>query len=108
MYKEFVNKYLTNVKWYEDKNYQVEGLLNNSNKYYKFDIRYLNDFPQNKTGKLIDSDSTADKVLFEDDKNWILIDVEEFVKYMIKHNLREIKVEELLLNIDWNIILPKK
>jgi len=108
MYKEFVNKYLTNVKWCKNQNYQVEGLLNNSNKYYKFDIRYLNDFPQNKTGKLIDSDSTADKVLFEDDKNWILIDVEEFVKYMIKHNLREIKVEELLLNIDWNIILPKK
>jgi hypothetical protein len=108
MYKEFVNKYLKNVKWYEDKNYQVEGLLNNSNKYYKFDIRYLNDFPQNITGKLIDSDSKADKVLFEDDKNWILIDVEEFVKYMTKHNLREIKVEELLFNIDWNIILPKK
>jgi len=108
MYKEFVNKYLTNVKWCKNQNYQVEGLLNNSNKYYKFDIRYLNDFPQNKTGKLIDSDSKADKVLFEDDKNWILIDVEEFVKYMIKHNLREIKVEELLLNIDWNIILPKK
>jgi hypothetical protein len=108
MYKEFVKKYLTNVKWYKDKNYQVEGLLNNSNKYYKFDIRYLSDFPQNKTGKFIDSDSKADKVLFEDAKNWILIDVEEFIKYMTKHNLKEIKVEELLFNIDWNIILPKK
>jgi hypothetical protein len=108
MYKEFVHKYLTNVKWYENQNYQVEGLLNNSNKYYKFDIRYLNDFPQNKRGKLIDSESTADKVLFEDDKNWILIDVEEFVKYMKKHNLKEIKIEDLLFNIDWNIILPKE
>jgi len=27
---------------------------------------------------------------------------------MKKHNLKEIKVEELLFNIDWNIILPKK
>jgi len=27
---------------------------------------------------------------------------------MKKHNLKEIKIEDLLFNIDWNIILPKE
>jgi hypothetical protein len=105
---KFINECLTNVKWHENSNYQVEGLLKESNQYYKFDIRYLNDFPQNKKGKLINSESKADKVLFEDDKNWILIDTQELIKYMKAYGLKKIKLEELIKNIDWNIILPKK
>jgi len=104
----FVNEYLINVTWHEENNYQVKGLLKESNQYYKFDIRYLSDFPQDKKGKLINSKSNADKVLFEDDKNWILIDTQELIKYMKEHSLNEIKLEELVKNIDWNIILPKK
>jgi hypothetical protein len=105
---KFVNEHLINVTWHEENNYQVEGLLKESNQYYKFDIRYLSDFPQDKKGKLINSKSNADKVLFEDDKNWILIDTQELIKYMKEHSLKEVKLEELVKNIDWNIILPKK
>jgi hypothetical protein len=78
----FVNKCLKNVLWYENNSYQVEGLLKESNQYYKFDIRFLKDFSENKKGKLINSKSQADKVLFEDDKNWILVDTQELIKYM--------------------------
>lgn len=105
---KFVNECLINTKWNENNSYQVEGLLKQSNQYYKFDIRYLSDFHENKVGKLINSESQADKVLFEDDKNWILIDTQEFIQHMKKHNLKEIKIEELLSNIDWNIVVPKK
>ncbi len=105
---KFVNECLTNIKWHENNSYQIEGLLKQSNQYYKFDIRYLSDFPENKKGKLINSESNADKVLFEDDKNWILVDTQELIKYMKAYGLKEIKLEELIKNIDWNIILPKK
>ena len=104
----FVNKCLINVSWHENSSYQVEGLLKQSNQYYKFDIRYLNDFPENKKGKLINSKSQADKVLFEDDKHWILVDTQELIKYMKISDLKQINLEQLLSNIDWNIILPKK
>jgi hypothetical protein len=104
---KFVNEYLLNVKWFENNSYQVEGLLKDSNQYYKFDIRFLNDF-NDKKGKLINSKSQADKVLFEDDKNWILVDTQELVKYMKEHSLKEVKLEELIKSIDWNIVLPKK
>jgi hypothetical protein len=106
---KFVKQYLTNVKWNNNQTWQVEGNIKKlSNQYYKFDIKYLSDFPRDKKGKLINSKSEADKVLFEDDQNWILVDTQEFVKYMKHNSLKEIKLEELIKNIDWNIILPKK
>jgi hypothetical protein len=104
---KFVKEYLTNVKWNNNQTWQVEGLLKQSNQYLKFDIQFLKDF-KNKKGKLINSKSEADKVLFEDDKNWILVDTQELIKYMKDHSLKEVKLEELIKNIDWNIILPKK
>jgi hypothetical protein len=104
---KFVREYLTNVNWINNKDWQVEGLLKQSNQYLKFDIRFLNDF-DDKKGKLINSKSQADKVLFEDDKNWILVDTQELIKHMKEHSLKEVKLEELIKSIEWNIILPKK
>ena len=104
---KFVNECLTNVKWYENSTYQVEGLLKQSNQYCKFDISFLKDFT-GKKGKLINSKSQANKILFEDDQNWILVDTQELIKYMKENNLKEIKLEQLIKKIDWNIILLKK
>ena len=104
---KFVNECLTNVTWHENNSYQVEGLLKQSNQYYKFDISFLKDFTVKK-GKLINSKSEADKVLFEDDINWILVDTQELIKHMKEFNLKEVKLEELIKSIEWNIILPKK
>lgn len=105
---KFIEEYLKEIKWIENNSYQIEGIIEKlSNRYYKFDIRFLKDF-DGKKGKLINSKSEADKVLFEDDKNWILVDTQELIKYMKEHGLKEIKLEELIKNIDWNIILPKK
>ena len=106
---DFVNQYLNSIIWNKNNNqWQVEGNIKKlSNQYYKFDIRFLSDF-NDKKGKLIDSKSQADKVLFEDDKNWILVDTQELIKHMKQHSLKEVKLEELIKNIDWNIILPKK
>jgi len=49
----FVNKCLTNIKWHKNSSYQVEGLLKQSNQYYKFDIRFLNDLMIKKVNLLI-------------------------------------------------------
>lgn len=104
----FVKEYLTNIKWQDNEDWQVEGNIKRlSNQYLKFNISFLKNF-NDKKGKLIDSKSEADKVLFEDDQNWILVDTKELIKYMKDHSLKEVKLEELIKNIDWNIILPKK
>ena len=105
---KFVKQYLSNTKWNEGEDWQVEGNIKRlSNQYLKFDIRFLKDF-NDKKGKLINSKSQADKILFEDDKNWILVDTQELIKYMRISDLKQINLEQLLSNIDWNIVLPKK
>jgi hypothetical protein len=105
---KFANEYLSDIKWNDSEDWQVEGIIKNlSNQYLKFNIQFLKDFTDKK-GKLINSKSQSDKVLFENDKEWILIDTQELIKHMKQHNLKEIKLEYLLSNIDWNIILPKK
>jgi len=105
---KFIEEYLKEVKWVENNSYQVEGIIEKlSNQYYKFDIQFLKDF-SGKVGKLINSESKADKVLFEDDRNWILVDTQELIKHMKAYSLKEIKLEELIKNIEWNMILPKK
>ena len=105
---EFVKQYLSNTKWNKGEDWQVEGNIKRlSNQYLKFDIRFLKDF-NDKKGKLINSKSQADKVLFEDDQNWILVDTQELIKYMKISDLKQINLEQLLSNIDWNILLPKK
>jgi hypothetical protein len=106
---EFVNQYISNIKWdLDNQQWQVSGIIERiSNEYLKFDIRFLNDF-NDKKGKLVNSKSQADKVLFENDKEWILVDTQELIKHMKEFNLKEVKLEELIKTIDWNIILPKK
>ena len=105
---KFVEQYLSNVKWNDDDQWQVEGNIERlSNQYLKFDIKFLSDF-NDKKGKLVNSQSKADKVLFEDNVNWILVDTQELIKHMKAYGLKEVKLEELINNIDWNIILPKK
>lgn len=103
----FVKECLSNITWINEDTYQVEGLLKDSNQYYKFDIRHLSDYPKDKKGKLINPKTKADKILFEDNQNWILVDTEELRKHMVNNKLKEVKLEELLNKIDWNIIIPK-
>lgn len=106
---EFVKKHLTNIEWNnKSEEWQVKGLLKNRlNEYLKFDIRYLSDYPNNKKGKLIKDTSDSDKVLFENKENWILVDTKELISYMRKHNLKEIKIEEIIHKLDWNIVFKK-
>lgn len=105
---KFVNEYLSDIKWNDSEDWQVEGIIKKlSNQYLKFNIQFLKDYAHKK-GKIISSKSQSDKVLFENDKEWILIDTQELIKYMKTTSLKEINLEDLLSNIDWNIILPKK
>jgi len=107
---EFANKYLDNIIWnINNKDWQVSGILKNrSNENLKFDIRFLNDYKDKGLGKLISEKSKADKILFEDDFYWLLIDTKELIKYMKSKKLKQVTTEELKSNIDWNIELPKK
>lgn len=85
--------------------WDVSGILKNrSNQEFKFDLRPL-DKDLSKKGSF---KTKADKMVFETVSEWILVDVEELHSYLKKYQLKTIQLEELVLRLDWNIILPKK
>lgn len=111
MYINFVNKYLSSIRWADEKEkedlWQVEGIITkHSNQVLKFDISFLKSYDL-KIGKRITGHNKSDKILMENNKDWILLDTEELIQYAIKHKLKEILLEELMNKLDWNIILPK-
>lgn len=106
MGQTFVKKFLENVKWatpqqIEEEGWHVLGLLSNRlNERLKFDIDF-------KNRKYIKSNSKANKVLFEKEKEWVLIDTQEFLNYMKKNKLKQIDLNRIIKEIDWNIRLKK-
>ena len=112
MLTEFVKNYLSGIRWaseLEQKQFwQVEGIITkHSNQLFKFDISFLKTYPGDKIGKIVTGESKADKILLETKKDWILIDTQEVLKYVIKHKMKEVHLQELMHKLEWNVTLPK-
>jgi hypothetical protein len=105
--------HLNNVIWptEEQKNtehWNVSGVLKkNSNQEFKFDVRPMFQMPNNQLGKKATTASKADKIVFETDKDWVIIDVLELHEYIKKQSLTVIQFEDLLSKLEWNIYISK-
>ena len=106
MLNEF-KKYLEDITYASSNQQQKElwnisGVLKNRlNQKLKFDTR-----PIEKEGFKIGSfKSKADKIVFYLNKKWIIIDVQELHDYIKKNNMKDINIEELINNLEWNITL---
>lgn len=110
MITKFVKEYLSNVEWNKkNEDWQISGIVHGmSNKHLKFDIRNLRNNKNNEKEKFVKYKNSSNKILFETQKDWILIDTKEFVKYMKKNQINTIKLEDLLNSFKLTIILPKK
>ena len=106
--------YLDNITWPTDtqkntEHWNVSGVLKkNSNQEFKFDVRTMFQMSNNQLGKKASTASKADKIVFETDKDWVIIDVMELNTYIKKHKLKIVQLEDLISKLEWNIILPKK
>ena len=106
--------HLNNIIWptetqKNNEHWNVSGVLKkNSNQEFKFDVRPMFQMPNNQLGKKATTASKADKIVFETDKNWVIVDVIELNIYVKKHKLKIVQLEDLISRLEWNIILPKK
>ena len=105
--------HLSNIIWPTEEqknteNWNVSGILKkNSNQEFKFDVRSMFQMPNNQLGKRITTLSKADKIVFETDKDWVIIDVSELHEYVKKQSLTVIQFEDLLNKLEWNIYIAK-
>tara|TARA_R100001460_G_scaffold43382_1_gene79655 strand:- start:477 stop:791 length:315 start_codon:yes stop_codon:yes gene_type:complete len=102
-------KFLKNVKkatTVQKKNelWDVEGILKNRlNQKLKFDLR-----PIKNNCKIGSFKTKADKMVFESKDQWIIVDVEEMHQFLREKSIKDVHLEDLISELDWNIILPKK
>jgi hypothetical protein len=110
----FSEKNLNDIVWptleqKQNELWNVSGILKkNSNQHFKFDVRGMFNMPNNQLGKKILTTSKADKIVFETEDKWVVIDFNEFNEHIKKTNLSVFQFEDLLNNLEWNIIIPKK
>ena len=106
--------HLNNITWptkrqENNEHWNVSGVLKkNSNQEFKFDVRPMFQMPNNQLGKKGTTSSKADKIVFETDKDWVIIDVSELHEYVRKQSVKIVQFEDLLVKLEWNIVLPKK
>ena len=106
--------HLNNIIWPTEEqksteNWNVSGVLKkNSNQEFKFDVRPMFQMPNNQLGKKVTTASKADKIVFETDKDWVIIDVPELHDYVKKQSLKVVQFEDLLNRLEWNIHISKK
>jgi|TARA_R110000751_G_scaffold72583_2_gene147135 hypothetical protein len=105
---ERFSKYLTSIEYPKNKtSWNIAGVLNGKNAFYKFDVRGMMKESENrayKTGRL---NSKADKMVFEFNDQWVILDIEELHKYIRNNKAKDLELKDLISHLEWNIILPK-
>jgi hypothetical protein len=101
--------YLINIEYPQiECSWNISGNLKQSNSFYKFDVRDMFKMSDGQFGKKGGINSKADKMVFEFNDKWIILDIEELHKYIKKSDLKILQLEDLIDKLDWNIILTKK
>jgi len=110
------NNFLNHLKEYilatESEKYKelwdVIGILKNkSNQKFKFDLRPIKKVKEQFIGKEGSLDTKADKMVFETDTQWIIVDIEELHTSLKNKKEKIIYLNDILNNFEWNIIINK-
>jgi len=92
----------------EKYHWNISGILKEkSNQHLKFDVRSMFSMPNNQLGKYGTTASKADKIVFETNKEWVIIDIPELHDYINKQSSNVIQFEDLLKKLEWNIYISK-
>jgi hypothetical protein len=104
---------LDNIIWPTEKqknteHWNISGILKkNSNQEFKFDVRPMFNMPNGQLGKKGTTASKADKIVFETDNTWIIVDILELHEYIKNQQSKVIQLEDLFNKLEWNIYISK-
>ena len=105
---EKFSKYLTAIEYpKQETSWNIAGILKGKNAFYRFDVRDMFKLPDGTPAKEGRHDTKAEKVVFEYEKEWLVVDIEELHKYLKKNKLNKVHINELLKKLEWNLIIKK-
>ena len=88
--------------------WHIKGRIKNkSNQEFKFDVQGMTKVNEDRLERNGNFKSKADKMVFETDINWIVVDLEELHNYLRNTNNKYINLNTIVNEFQWNIILVK-
>ena len=109
MNKKFL-KLLKDIKYpKKQEGWDVKGILyKKTNKSYKFDLSPIQKFADTKSqGKVGSFTTKAEKMVFSFKDKWIILDIEELHSYIKENKIKELLLENLLKDLNWNMVIAK-
>jgi oligoribonuclease NrnB/cAMP/cGMP phosphodiesterase (DHH superfamily) len=100
-YNKLKNYKLANLKQKKTELWDVEGILHNQK--FKFDTR-----PIQNNIKIGNFKTKANKMVFDINDQYIIIDIEELHQYIKENNTKDLKLNDLISKLEWTIFLEKK
>jgi hypothetical protein len=99
-YSKLKNYKLANLKQRKTELWNVEGILHNQK--FKFDTR-----PIQNNNKIGNFKTKADKMVFDIEDQYIIVDIEELHQYIKENNTKDLKLNDLISKLEWTIFIPK-
>jgi hypothetical protein len=104
LFKDF----LTNIEYPNKKeSWDIAGVIIGKNAFYKFDTGPFIKTKEGEIGKYGSFDTKADKIVFDIKDKYIIVDVQELHQYLKDKTNKVVQLEDLILKLDWNIVLLK-
>jgi len=107
--KQKFKEYLTEIEYPKKfEGWHIKGMLkNNSNNIYKFDTSNLTKENEHHYQRTDNFKNKADKMVFDFETQWIILDINELHSYIKNNQLKEVDLDKLINNLEWNIVVNK-
>jgi|TARA_Y100000296_G_scaffold12424_1_gene14419 hypothetical protein len=103
------SKYLTGIEYPKEKtSWNIAGMIKGSNAFYRFDVREMFEMPDGTPAQSGRTDTKAQKMVLEGEKEWLILDLEELHEYIRREKKRELYINDLISDLEWTIFFNKK
>jgi len=101
-------KYLTGIEYPKEKtSWNIAGMIKGSNAFYRFDVREMFEMPSGASAQSGRTDTKAQKMVLEDEKQWLILDLEELHEYIRREKKTKVYINDLIDDLEWTIFLAK-
>ena len=102
------SKYLESIEYPESKtSWNIAGIIKGQNAFYKFDVRDMFKLDTKEFAQNFKTNTKADKMVLEMQNQWVVLDLEELIKYGKKNKLTKVYLNDILPKLEWTIFINK-
>ena len=99
---EKFSKYLNEIEYPKQKeDWNIAGIIKGQNAFYKFDVKDLKKINQEHSFCINSINNKADKIVLENLKEWVILDIKEINKYVINQKKKDYNLNDLINNDQW-------